>query len=123
MKNMQQNSDALLRFSNVPIMRESTSLPLTEPKEKSWSVKVIDGYSSDDIGSIKTSRCGDCMSKPVLIAVNPSNPRLVLLGCQDCKCLHKVIRYETWHSLGKSSSGGWEIGETWFHRVQHFREF
>jgi hypothetical protein len=76
---------------------DATSLSslLNRPKEKSWSVRVVDGVFSEALGYVRGIQCGDCLSRPKLIEVNPSNSRLALFGCENGKCQHRLIKFET----------------------------
>ena len=63
-------------------------------KEKSWSVKLVSGsYYDINNGHVRAGYCGDCRSNTELITVNSANPRLVLLGCSDRKCQHRLIKF------------------------------
>lgn len=89
-------------ISQIQSLGASQSLSLTSNaifsnlKEKSWSVKLIFGSHYDaDNGHVRAGYCGDCRSNTELIAVNSASPRLVLLGCSDRKCQHRLIKFET----------------------------
>jgi hypothetical protein len=59
-------------------------------KEKSWSVRLVDGYILDN--QVRGKNCGNCESVSKIVANNFSNPNLVLYGCNGHKCKHKLIR-------------------------------
>jgi hypothetical protein len=59
-------------------------------KEKSWSVKLENGYV---LGSqVKANRCKGCESTAKLVAGNNDNPDLLLYGCHGHRCKHVLIR-------------------------------
>jgi hypothetical protein len=89
-------------ISRIQSLGESQSVGLasnivfSNRKEKSWSVKLVSGsYYDTNNGHVRSGYCGDCRSNAELIAVNSANPRLVLLGCSDRKCHHRLIKFET----------------------------
>jgi hypothetical protein len=59
-------------------------------KEKSWSLKVIDGHVANN--RVRAEQCVDCKSNCELVSYNRNNPNLVLYGCKGHKCKHTVIR-------------------------------
>jgi hypothetical protein len=84
------------------------STPLPEPRktqfiypvslrrqEKAHSVKLLDGYVSENPGSVRAKGCGMCRETPQLIAINYANPCLALFGCDKVDCLKKLIRIDT----------------------------
>jgi hypothetical protein len=58
--------------------------------EKSWSIRLIDGYISGN--QVKSKSCGNCESVSRLVANNFSDPNMVLYGCTGHKCKNKLIR-------------------------------
>ena len=66
-----------------------------QPVEKPWSVKIHAGYFSDSEGYVRAKQCGNCRSVPELLAINNSNPNLILLGCREGKCRNRLMRLET----------------------------
>lgn len=69
-------------------------------KDKSWSVRLIDGYILGN--HVKGKSCGTCESVSKLVANNFANPNMVLYGCDGHKCKHTLIRVN-FHS-GKVST-------------------
>ncbi len=61
-------------------------------KEKSWSVLLIKGYVSND--QVRAKRCENCKSTTEVLAANHSNPNLLLYGCKDSKCKHRMLRLD-----------------------------
>ncbi len=59
-------------------------------REKSWSVRLTNGYVLD--GQVKSARCRGCERKPKLLIGNDNNPDLVLFGCEGSRCRHTLIR-------------------------------
>jgi hypothetical protein len=59
-------------------------------KEKSWSVRLINGYVQND--QITSDQCKGCDSSTQLVVANNGNPNLVLYGCGGHKCKHRLIR-------------------------------
>ena len=60
------------------------------PKEKSWSVKLVDGYVLNS--QIRANRCKGCDYTSKLLVSNNGNPDLLLYGCNTHKCRHILIR-------------------------------
>lgn len=66
------------------------AVTLNLAKEKSWSVKLVDGYV---LGSqVRAERCRGCQATAKLVAGNDSDKNLVLFGCNSQKCRHMLIR-------------------------------
>ena len=61
-------------------------------REKSWSVKLVQGYISKD--RVRASHCDTCQAVCNLMLRNRGNPNLVLFGCSLSKCQHKLIRFD-----------------------------
>jgi len=59
-------------------------------KEKSWSVSLIKGYVSND--QVKAEDCENCKSTSKILIANFNNPNLILFGCKDSKCKHRLLR-------------------------------
>ena len=59
-------------------------------KEKSWSVLLEHGYILD--GQVRAERCEKCKSTTEILISNFNNPNLLLFGCKDSKCRHKLLR-------------------------------
>lgn len=65
---------------------------LQAPKEKSWSVLLIKGYILDD--QVRAKRCEHCKSITEVLTKNYNNPNLLLYGCKDSKCRHRLLRLD-----------------------------
>jgi hypothetical protein len=59
-------------------------------KEKSWSVKLVNGYILNS--QVKADHCKGCESTARLVAGNNDNPDLLLYGCYGHRCKHVLIR-------------------------------
>jgi len=57
-------------------------------KEKSWSVRLVPGYILDD--QIRSHQCENCKSISQVLAIHHQNPNLLLYGCRDSKCKHRM---------------------------------
>jgi hypothetical protein len=61
-------------------------------KEKSWSVLLVKGYLSND--EVRALRCENCKSTTEVLTTNHGNPNLLLLGCKDNKCKHRLLHLD-----------------------------
>ncbi len=61
-------------------------------KEKSWSVRLLNGYVVDD--EVRSDKCENCKSKTEILVSNYTNPNLLLYGCKDNKCKHRFLRID-----------------------------
>ncbi len=61
-------------------------------KEKSWSVRLVDGYVLN--GQVRADQCAGCEATTKLVAGNNGDPDLVLFGCNGHKCKHTLIRVD-----------------------------
>jgi len=59
-------------------------------KEKSWSVLLVKGYVRND--QVRAERCENCKSTTEVLTANYGNPNLLLYGCKDSKCKHRMLR-------------------------------
>lgn len=59
-------------------------------KEKSWSVLLVKGYVRND--QVRAERCENCKSTTEVLTANYGNPNLLLYGCKDSKCKHRLLR-------------------------------
>ncbi len=59
-------------------------------KEKSWSVKLVNGYASNS--QVRADRCKGCESTTKFVVGNNNDEDLVLYGCNGHKCKHILIR-------------------------------
>jgi hypothetical protein len=59
-------------------------------KEKSWSVKLVNGYVLDS--QVKAERCRGCESTAKPVTGNNSDKDMMLYGCNGHKCRHMLIR-------------------------------
>lgn len=77
-------------------------------KEKSWSVRLVDGYILGN--QVKGTHCDNCEGMSKLVANNFSNPNMVLFGCNGHKCKHRLIRlYFCSENLGISNLAKYSI--------------
>jgi len=68
-------------------------------KEKSWSVRLVEGYVLND--QVRADRCLNCKSIAEALATSPNNPNLLLYGCKDSKCKHRLLRLDLTRDLPK----------------------
>lgn len=61
-------------------------------KEKSWSVLLVKGYVHND--EVRAIRCENCKSTTEVLVANHHNPNLLLYGCKDAKCRHRMVRLD-----------------------------
>ncbi|MGD6805952.1 MAG: hypothetical protein ACQCN4_03225 [Candidatus Bathyarchaeia archaeon] len=61
-------------------------------KEKSWSVRLVEGYVLND--QVRADRCVNCRSTTEVLVANYNNPNLLLYGCKDSKCKHRILRLD-----------------------------
>jgi hypothetical protein len=61
-------------------------------KEKSWSVRLITGYVRND--QVRAERCENCRSTTEVLVANYGNPNLLLYGCKESKCKHRMLRLD-----------------------------
>ena len=59
-------------------------------REKSWAVRLVNGYILDS--QVKADQCRDCDSNTKLVVSNNNDPDLLLYGCNGHKCKHILIR-------------------------------
>jgi hypothetical protein len=59
-------------------------------KEKSWSVLLVKGYVTNN--QVRAERCENCKSTTEVLAANHGNPNLLLYGCKDIKCKHRMLK-------------------------------
>jgi hypothetical protein len=59
-------------------------------KEKSWSVRLVDGYVQNN--QITSEQCKGCDCVTKLVVGNNGDNNLVLYGCDGHKCKHTLIR-------------------------------
>jgi hypothetical protein len=74
---------------------------LVSIKEKSWSVLLLDGYVLKD--EVRADRCLNCKSTAEVLALNPSNPNLLLYGCKDTKCKHRLLRIDVKNEIARQT--------------------
>ena len=61
-------------------------------KEKSWSVKLVDGFVSGS--HVKATLCTGCPGASSLVVLKCGNPNMVLYGCEGSKCRHRLIKVQ-----------------------------
>lgn len=59
-------------------------------REKSWTVRLVNGYILDN--QVRADQCRDCDSNTKLVVSSNSDPDLLLYGCKGHKCKHILIR-------------------------------
>jgi hypothetical protein len=72
--------------------RKKAFLMFISIKEKSWSVLLIKGYVLND--QVRAERCENCKSTTEVLIKNFNNPNLLLYGCRDNKCKHRLLRLD-----------------------------
>jgi len=60
-------------------------------KDKS-SVMLVKGYVFNN--NVRARQCEDCKSISEVLATNYTNPNLLLYGCKDSKCKHRLMRLD-----------------------------
>ena len=65
---------------------------LIPTKEKSWKVLLMKGHVLND--QVKAEQCENCKSESHILRTNFSNPNLLLYGCKDSKCKHRLLRLD-----------------------------
>ncbi len=43
---------------------------------------------------VRAERCANCKSTTEVLAANHNNPNLLLYGCKDSKCKHRLLRLD-----------------------------
>ena len=59
-------------------------------KDKSWSVLLSKGYILNN--QVHSKYCENCNSISEVLTTNFNNPNLLLYGCRDGKCKHRLLR-------------------------------
>ncbi|MCL5876761.1 MAG: hypothetical protein M1540_03005 [Candidatus Bathyarchaeota archaeon] len=65
---------------------------LSNVKEKSWSVFLVNGYMAND--QVRALRCENCKATTEVLVANHHNPNLLLYGCKASKCRHRLLRLD-----------------------------
>jgi hypothetical protein len=65
---------------------------LNSVKEKSWSVFLDRGHVLND--RVMSNRCENCKSISEALTISLSNRNLLLYGCKDGKCKHRLLRLD-----------------------------
>jgi hypothetical protein len=65
---------------------------LVSIKEKSWKILLRKGYVLND--QVKAEECVNCKSISEVLTANFNNPNLLLYGCKDSKCKHRLLRLD-----------------------------
>jgi hypothetical protein len=73
-------------------------------KEKSWSVLLIKGYVRNN--QVRSERCENCRSTTEVLTANHGNPNLLLYGCKDTKCKHRMLKLDFDADVSKTSTFG-----------------
>ena len=61
-------------------------------KEKSWSVRIVEGQLLD--GKVRATQCSECKHSCELVTVGCGNSNSILYGCSGNKCRHVLIHVE-----------------------------
>lgn len=67
-------------------------LLLSIHKEKSWSVKLVEGSVLGD--QVRAEQCKGCDRTPQLVIGNNDESNMLLYGCVSQKCRHSLIRVD-----------------------------
>jgi hypothetical protein len=51
---------------------------------------LVKGYIFND--TVKAKQCADCKCISEVLVANFNNPNLMLYGCKDTKCKHRLLR-------------------------------
>jgi hypothetical protein len=76
----------------LPAFSHSAGVVMSVTKEKSWSVKLVEGSVLSD--QVRAEKCKGCDRIPQLIVGNDDESNLVLYGCVSQKCRHSLIRVD-----------------------------
>ncbi len=74
----------------VVAISEKCSLMLQSFKDKS-SVMLVKGYIFNN-NYVRARQCEGCKSISQVLVTNFTNPNLLLYGCKDSKCKHRIMR-------------------------------
>jgi hypothetical protein len=69
--------------------RYSESIDFRSIKEKSWSVRIVEGQLLD--GKVRAKQCSQCKHSGDLVAIGCGNSNSILYGCPENKCRHVLI--------------------------------
>ncbi len=61
-------------------------------KYKSWSVLLSKGHILNN--QVRAEYCENCNSTSEVLTTNFNNPNLLLFGCKDSKCKHRLLRLD-----------------------------
>jgi len=61
-------------------------------KEKSWSVRIVEGELLD--GKVRAKQCSQCKHSSDLVVIGHGNSNSILYGCTGNKCRHVLIHVE-----------------------------
>lgn len=53
---------------------------------------MVKGYVFND--QVRADRCENCKSTTEVLIKNYNNPNLLLYGCRDSKCKHRLLRLD-----------------------------
>lgn len=73
--------------------RYSELIDFRSIKEKSWSVRIVEGELLD--GKVRAKQCSQCKHSCDLVALGCGNSNSTLYGCADSKCKHVLIHVES----------------------------
>jgi hypothetical protein len=69
--------------------RHSELIDFRLTKEKSWSVRIVEGQLLD--GKVRAKQCSQCKHSGNLVAIGRGNSNSTLYGCAENKCRHVLI--------------------------------
>jgi hypothetical protein len=81
-----------LQIAGIITATNLRGLLLFNFKEKSWSVLLVKGHVLND--QVRAERCDNCKSTTEVLTTNYNNPNLLLYGCKDSKCKHRLLRLD-----------------------------
>jgi len=77
---------------------------LISVKDKALSVFLTKGYVLND--QVRAECCETCKSTCDVLTINHNDPNLMLYGCKNTKCKHRLLRLdfndETLHGLSSN---------------------
>ncbi len=53
---------------------------------------LLQGYITND--QVRAAPCTNCKQTTQALTINYGNPNLLLFGCKDTKCKHRLLRFD-----------------------------
>jgi hypothetical protein len=75
------------------LIRNSDLFDFRLIKEKSWSVRIVQGELLD--GKVRAKQCLQCKHSCNLVAIECRNSNSILYGCSGSKCPHVLIHVKS----------------------------